>query len=626
METSYTTIHKQSAGDAENTNKPPAKIRQSKTFRDIAKRQKRAFDQDLSNRDRAYSFLRERNIIEFVSDSQAMYNNYKRKPEWKETWQSNISDINPHAKLMGLVASTMASRRQTFYRPRRSRDMVSKIKASIFQSIKDYIDHSERNVDIDDMMALLLAMRDGTTHAFLGFKDKGYEKCIDFKFLSIADVVPGNIREFEIRDQNRLHIRSVQQIDRFRQAHQKGPFVDIDKVMPAKYLQDNYKTYFDISGDVTGDRVEKIITFDPTNNEFTIQANGTVITKPGTKLTDIQEDRRIPILKTVFEIFDPKFYYGRSLMDLMKDSYDGVNFLFDSIFDRTLLSNMRPIIVGGPNDLADDFWTPGGTKQVMDVTQVKELGFDGVDMNAFRVLRELQDRNVLASIDNPQLGVASGRKTATEVERAEQAQRIKTALQNVLFGEWQLNKARLMARIIHREYLKNDRFEPFVIENTKLSDGTMGTRIIEVTNELPKRTAFGFAPQLAQQAALSTEPVELLKVTEKEMKDFEIDVSIELEPPTSPLIRNARIRDYVNARLPIALQRPDLLNAESLLQQEADATDGVDWDTVKGEKPQQNPEQQLMEQLAQGQGQGGPALPSLQTLQQGMAGPPTSPL
>ena len=604
MSQGYQTINSPQVAlkDAEKKT-PPAAKRQSQQFKAVADSVFNKFEQMRINRDRGYSYFRERNIVEYVSDSQERFNNYKRKPDWKEPWQANISDITTHSKLMAMAAVLVANRLVPKYYPRFSRNLFATVKASIYQSIAEYITTVENNGEIDDMFITMLSMRDGTCQQFLGYQENEYYKGIDARFIPVEEGYPGDMKKFDTKDQPRFIWRVTQQYDVFKANHQGSNFIDVNKVSRAGTIYGQYDSFFNITRDLSEDQVEKLILWDKVHNEFAIVANGILITKPGMKLTDVNKDREIPVIKWVSEAYDPHFYYGRSVPDLMKDNQDAIDFLFNAMFDKEILAVMRPVLVGGVNDLLDDFWSPGAIKKVMDVTQVKELNIQGADLNAFRILKELQDRNVFASIDPSAQGISLGRgKTATEVERVNQAQRLKTIMSNILLGDGQIRKHRLLKRIIKEKYLKNNKFEPFIVENTGLSNGKTGTRSIEITDEIPEKTQFGFSPQLFAENAMIPGESEVIKMSEKEFENFEVDIKIDLDVPMSRPAQKAAVRDYVATKLPVAFQRPDLLNPLALLKKEAEVTDGIDWNEIRGE-------QESNQNLPTAEGEG--ALPTL---------------
>jgi len=563
---------------------------QDKTSRDIVARIRSRFETFRTDRDNIHPQFRRRTLLEYVDDSNQRFNNYRLKPDWKEEWQANISDISTHSKLMAINAQMMANRRTVTFSPRFSKNLFAKIFASIYENIYYYIDTVERNGEIDDMLALMKAQRDGTILQLESYEDSETKKGVDVRLIPIVEAFPGNIREFNMMRQTEFIWRPLMRYEDFMAAH-KG-WRDVKLVKRAGNLQPFEKEFFDVSQNLSSDQVEKIIYWNTIDDEFAIVANGVLITEPGLKLSSIlkvkKADLRIPIAKGVYEPYDNNFFYGRSLPDLMRDNQDAIDFLFNAMFDKEMLAVMRPLLVGGVNDLTEDVWFPGAIRNVMDVDQIKELGFEGPDMNSFRILKELQDRQNFISVDPTAQGVAPGQRTATEVMRATEAQQLKNSLFNILYGDFQKQKAELRTLTIRNHYIKNDKFKPFIVDNVKLTDGRLGSRNIEITSKLPPRDRFGFSPQLATENAFINEPSEIIKVSEKTLKDFQLEIRIDLEPAITRPIQKAFIRDYVNQNLQVALARPDLINAEALLKKAAEITPGVDWDEVKGNQQQQS--------------------------------------
>ena len=591
--------------------KPPSSKRQSTRLKGYADRAVAKFQTARFEKDKTYSVMRDRNWVDIVTDSKALFHNYRKKPDWKDEWQANISDITTHSKIMALVAIQVANRMMPTFVARRGRDVESEVYASIYNSIADYINNTERNAQMDYMFTSMLGMRDGTALKFIGFQDSDHYTGLDVRFMNIDEAFPGSMKEFNQEKQPRFIWRVVQPFDEFTSTHTGSKWIDVDKVCPAGEIYGKWRDFFNISEDLPKNMVEKLIIWDKIYNEFVVVANNILISKPGTKLSDIQRDKMIPVVKYASEAYDPGVYPGRPVPDLMRDNQEGIDFLFNSMYDTTLLSTMKPTLVGGVNDLAEDYWYPAALKQVADVNQVKQLDFDGVDLNAFRILKELQDRNVFVSVDPSQQGVAMGNRTATEVERANQAQRLKTALLSLMVGDSQLYEFRLLCRLIKDKYIDNEKFRPFIIEHTKLLSDDNGTRIVDFTDQLPPTDQFGYSPKLAVENAKIKGPSEIIKASAKKVREFEVDVKIDFDNPPNRLLERAGIRDYVNTKLPIALQRPDLLDAAALLEEEARATPGLNWEKVRGKKNNQP--------MGMGAGQDG-ALPRLSNL--GAGAPP----
>jgi hypothetical protein len=556
------------------------------------------FDKWRSARNRTFSFFRERTIYEYINDCNARFNNYKEKPAWKEEWQSNTSDITIHSKLMAIVAGTVVSRMKANYEPRIARDLFSKIKAKILKSIYDYIDTCERNGDLDDLFMALRAARDGTVIGFEGYKKTKLYDGIDSQIIPLEDFYPSDLKKFEMKDQLKCCWRTVMNYDDFKEGYEN--WYQSDKVVPMYKIGNEERTLFNISVDIAENEVEIIRYFDKLNNEFYATANSILIINPDgkqNKLSNRRKDGELGFWKTVYEPFDDKFFYGRALVDVMKDNQDAIDLIFDAMFDKEILAVLRPILVGGINELADDYLYPGKVSVVSDVQQIKEAPISSPDLVAFRILQELQLRQNFVSVGSAQAGLATGRKTATEVERAEEASRKVLSLFNVLLADGIRQKAYLRAGTIIQFYLKKKELEPLILESQKLLSGKNGTRIIRVKNELTPSNQLGYSKELEKENALIPEESEIIEISPDFFNDFKYKVSITTPSTTemSPALQKAYDREFAS----MALNMPDVFNRKAVAKRLAESMN-QEWDEIKQEEGQQDGQDGQMPELNQG--------------------------
>ena len=549
--------------------------------KEIAQHVWERFDRFRNDRNQSFHYFGNKTLLDYVSDSNALFNNYRLKPEWKEEWQANISDPTTHSKLMAIAAQLILSREMPRFGPRFDFDFYSKIKADLYKDIYDWtetagIDEGARDGLIDDLFALIRAMRDGTVIAFEGYKKTRVFDGIDFQFVPLDDFYPGNIMKFHIEDQIECVWRSVMLESDFTERYPSSKWMDVNKVKTKGNITSEGLSFFNISQDLSQDEVEVLRYFNREADEFFVVANGILITPPDSKLSTRRKDKdkKPGFIKTVYEAYDDHFFYGRSLPNVQKDTQEAIDFLFNAMFDKEILSVMRPILLGQNNDLTEDYWYPGATAYVNDVMQVKELGFEGPDINAFRMLKELKDRQNLV-LDPTQQGIALGARTATEVTEAAQAAQRIYALFNVMINSFRLQKARLRIGTIQQYLLHNKKFTPFLIHNTRLSSGKQGLRKIKITERISPRDEFGYSPVLAAENALIEGESEIVEIAASELENFSIKIKIDMLP------ESRFIRAYKKERfMAVALQRPDLYDQKTVGDMFAEEM-GIEPDKVR---------------------------------------------
>jgi len=491
------------------------------------------FDKLRYVRDRSWAYFRERTLIDYMNDNNMLFNNYRVKPDFKDEWQANVSDITTHSKIIAVAAQTVAARLRAEYTARFDISPLANYKSSLIQDFDMYINNTERNGDIDALAVTIKALREGTVIGYLDYKNTTTSNKTDFQIVPLDDYYPGNIREFDMNEQTYAVWRTVMSESVFKEFYTaKGGWEDIDLVESKGNVNSVNKSFFDISLDVREDQVEVIREFDIEKNTFKVTANRVLITPLDSTMTGrfSSGKDRLPFMKTVYEMYDDRFFYGRALADIMYDNQQAIDYMFNNVFDRATISLLKPIFVGAVNnEIDEDFWYPGKQISVRDASQVQEMNIDSPDLASFRILQELQNRQNVGGGDPTLGGVAPGRRTKFEVEAAgENAQKI-TSLFSIMMKDWEIQKARLLKNVIFKHYIKENKFKPFIIKNARLMKGKTGTKIVRFTETPAEADVFGFSPKLALESAIASiggEKKNIIEVKPSVFKNFEIDVKI----------------------------------------------------------------------------------------------------
>ena len=495
---------------------------QGKEDQEIADNIWKQFDKFRNNRNLKFNYFRGKDIYEYINTGNAAFNNYKIKPSWKDEWQSNLSDITTHAKVMAIIAQVATSNLAPEFYSRFGVDVYSEIKAGFIQDLYHFTDTSIRNGQIDLLFTALRAAREGTVIGFEGWKKTRIYEGNDVQFVALEDFYPGDMKKFRIQDQLKCVWRTVISKDDFDEGY--STWYQFSKVRTRGAIGNEERSFFNISSDITEDQVEILRYFDLLNDEYSITANGILITKAPSKLSTRFKGNKLPFWKAVYEPYDDNFFYGRSLPDLLSDNQEGIDFLFNSIFDKEILSVLKPILVGGVNQLMSDYWTPGKQIQVSNVDQIKEMPVDPPDLTAFRVLQELQNRSYTVSVDQVSSGVALGRKTATEIERSQEAAKKIYTLFSMSLKDAEQQKGELRGKIIQQYMIKSPKYKNLILRNVKLRDGKFGTKLLDIKNnqeELTPKNQYGFSPKLAMKNTTIMENSEIWEFTIDEMENFE---------------------------------------------------------------------------------------------------------
>lgn len=564
--------------EKEEKKEEPKEI-QSKEDQEISNRVFNFFQKIRDNRNSVFQNFRGRTPIEYWDDSNKLFNNFKEFPNWKESWQSNFSDTTLHSKVLAVAAQAVASRNKAVFKSKFRRDIFAIFLAGLFQDIYNHIDSVERNGELDLMIDVIGCAREGTRYGFEGYKKTKNFEGIDARNIPLEEMYLGNMTKVFVRDQLECIWRSVISKDEFDKNFHN--WYQREKVKTVGELRNETISFFNISNDITEDKIELLRYFDILDDEFYITANGINITKSPSKLSDRRNDGNLGFWDMHFEIFD-NFAYGRSLPDLMEDSQEGIDVLFNNLFDRELLSTLRPIFAGAVNNEFDGYLYPGMVSKVQDVDQIKELKLDGANVTAFKILETLQQRQHFVSVDEVSQGMARGNKTATEVERAQEAALRIGSLFNIMIKDAIRQKAILRGATISKFYLNRKSFEPFVIENVKLFSGKIGTRVIRFNNKskLSPGNKFGYSRKLELENMLIDGDSEIIEAAPEELKNFKflVDVTAPTVVEMSPALQRAYNLQWVNGA-----RNNQQYNQEMVEKIHTEAM-GQDWELVKAKE------------------------------------------
>lgn len=501
-----------------------------------------------------------RTLLDVIDYCNNLVDGYKNKAAYKEEWQANISDITLHSKLMAVAANMVGQKYTVEYKPRFSADYESQFKSAIMDDVAHYIYTQERNGHMDQLFSVLKSLREPVCIKYVGYQNTEFIKGVDIQFVKTEEFYPERINTFFMNEIKRCVWRRVYTYWNWKSARSGPGWVDIDKVKDAGKVRADDSSFFDVSSDLYDYQVEELMWFDEEENQFLISANNILITPIDTKLSMVSPSDKLPFTKTGFEPLDPGFFYYRPLALTMGPTQEAIDYLFNAMFDKQLLDVMRPILVGGINDMVDDYISPASFVEVADVKQIRELDVRPIDLTAFRVLKELQDRNTFASVDAVSQGkVSMSSPTATEVERVQEAAQRMFAMFNMQITDGLTQEYRLLGDIIVGKYFTNKDFKQFYIENSKLTNGKIGTKVVRFKsfNKLPARDQFGVSPQLQDEADKGYGPdTQIIEVDRNGFKDWEYKV----ESAVAPIVDSNKYlkKSLLNQKLIQMYQLPQL--------------------------------------------------------------------
>lgn len=482
-------------------------------------------DHMLDERKKGWKYFNDRNLKEYIDDSQLRLNGYvpTREEQGKESWQSNVFHPVTRNKFKAMLASVALDVPQVRITAQNEKSQRDHKRAKIIKNLVNFSysqDNKEENVFFEGWEAA----EKGTVIIYDGYlKAKAKRKVI-----TSFDTETGEIetKEEEIETDSQcfeqtvplmnfypydFHIFDVQKqpcivwLERKRKEdfeQEYGKYKNAKQVpdsVPLTQDSEENTFYTERWADRYSDEapIEVIKYYNKLNDEFIVIANGVIILNVPLLLG--KKKKWYPFAKTVFEPIAGDFFYGKSLPDILMGEQDVINALFNMALDKTYKSMGAILLIGNTNkddfDLEDQNTTIDTKIYVQDITQVREMPVSGVDQADLKMI-ELVSRGLdLSSVDSNQSGVPGRGVTAREVVIAnENAKKLKGIMYLFLTSLWiQKIKLRIMNIMVYypkpkvKEILGEsdkdnllDEYQSFSVDNAELEGGVKGTMGIEI--------------------------------------------------------------------------------------------------------------------------------------------------
>ncbi len=392
-------------------------------------------------------------------------------------------------------------------------------------------------------------------------------------------------------------------------------------------LQESVPYYLDfISNDVTSGSVELIRYYDSMNDQYIMIANGIWLNPLGSS-EEVQPlpwaHKEQPFYSAINEPFGI-FFYGKSLPNKLSSMQDVLNVLENMMMDQSFLSIFTPIITAGFDGFEDDFIRPGrhssiDTGGVALQNAIMPLQFPtpgGWHQYILEYTRRIMEESSLDRTSSGQAGTGTDRTTALEIQVAAAGvasiltmvarylnaaikRKAKLRIKNVLQFGFQPSSTIIPGVLADQDTKKP--FATFSFANTQLSDGSRGTRILELyrneeslptPNEVTARAAITQAEQKRKVEITAISPDYIRNV------DFDIKLGLDTRREYSSMAEQGMLLQQIQVLAQVGGQR---VNLDEPLTKLA-ASMGLDPSKIIREQVPQ-PEQQ-------GQPKGIPGAPS----------------
>lgn len=536
------------------------------------------FRRSADDRNRNFQYFDGLNLIDYIDDSVRRFNTNYDERDYIEDWQARIHDPFTRNKVLAVLGKVNAVLPIAAFRGRGDEDVR---KGVILTSLYEYAEDVD-NYDELMLHILLEAIVKGTAIGYEGaiykkrkirnVKGTGDDISVTEE-TEISCKLPGSIVPLEEFYPSSVGIRSISMMPYcFRRyvtpfasfLQDWGEFDKSKLVRPQRrHAQDEMRPYYldYISSEVMEGDVEVIQFFDKDNDQYIILANGIWLNpiQQGESAENISplpfNHKDLPFWEIKFDFFGD-FFYGKSLPDRLKSMQDVLNVLTNMLLDQSFLTIFPPILTNGYDSIEEDYLRPGRRTPIDTQGLPINQAFAKLDLGTpsgwhqyiLEYTRRIMEEASIDSVSSGRAGVG-GRTTAEEIRTA--ADGVTSILG--IFGRmvnvgmkrkamlkaanilqfWTDSKTPMVRKILTDGGVEtfNDAFNTYKIDNTVLTTGKRGTKIIELYSDKSKMPN---KEQLTARAlvgeAEAGHKVEVMALPGDYIRDFQYDVRMVSNP------------------------------------------------------------------------------------------------
>ncbi len=607
----------------------------------------RRFRTSSDDRNRNFEYFDGLNLTQYINDSVRRFNtNYDERADI-EDWQARIHDPFTRNKVLAVLGKVNSVLPIASFKGRGDEDVR---KGVILTSLYEYAEDLD---EYDDLMVhiLLEAIVKGTAIGYEGIvrQDKVVRNVLgtgdDIKIEENREIItklPGVIVPLEEFYPSSVGIRTISKMPYcFRRyvvpyslfIEEWRPFDKSRYVVPMRrHAGEEARPYYldFISSEVQEGSVEIIQLYDKDNDNYAITANGIWLNPIKTKDGGEQisplpfNHKQLPFWDIKFDFFGD-FFYGKSLPDRLKSMQDVLNVLTNMLLDQSFLTIFPPLLTNGYDSIEEDYLRPGRRTPIDTQGLPISQAFQKLDLGTpsgwhqyiLEYTRKIMEESSIDSVSSGQAGVG-GRTTAQEIRVA--AEGVSSTLST--FGRmvnlgmkrkatlkaanilqfWTDPKNPIIKKVLGDGTVEafNKVFNTFKVNNTILTSGKRGTKVIELyadKAEMPTKKELQ-ARALVDTAAAGKN-IEVMALPGEYIRDFLFDVELvtnvkkELSQDIEKSLQLEKVRVYMSFF-------PNQVNVNELAAETAeimgdDPTKVLNADVINPPPPQpmrpgQNPE------------------------------------
>lgn len=543
------------------------------------------WSQDMRNR--AYEYFDGRTIIEYIEDSVRRFVTNIFEREGLEDWQARVHDPFTRNKVLAVLGKIVNVLPKATFQARGDDDVR---KASLLEDLYEY---SEDIDDYEEFMTnfLLEAIVKGTAIGYEGMEmhenkfrevkgiadkitvteDKQTEVKLFAELVPLEEFYPSHVGIRSIKDMDFCFWRHEISFNEFKTRWYNSGYERAKWVKPHAPLsqwREQRPFYLDyISTTVQPGNVEIVRYYDKINDTYVILANGVWLNPIGNNLDSNKPEERdelvspLPFNHKELPFFDIKYdfignwFYGKSLPDRLQSLQDVLNVLTNMLLDQSFLTIFPPLLTTGNDAIEDDYLRPGRRTPIDTQGLPVSEAYAKLDLGTpsgwhefiLNYTRQIMEE---ASSDQLQQGVAGvgGRTTATEIHTAASGVESMLGLFGQMINYGLRRKAMLRGKNILQfwtdpnsprvtgvlgengdEDLK-EAFNLFRIDNTTLSHGKRGTRILALfkgQEQMPDQQSLQVKG--AVKTALNGKHTEYMAINAQYLKNLDFNVKVAMD-------------------------------------------------------------------------------------------------
>ena len=348
-----------------------------------------------------------------------------------------------------------------------------------------------------------------------------------------------------------------------------------------------------ITTNIESNQVEIVRWYNRSKNRHIVMINGIIIYSGPNPF----KHGKYPFAKTIFEPFDPYFFWGAGFPNKIMGEQDLANTLFNMMADKTFASLLPTGISSDLDDwIEDETMEINKFRKVGDIDKWKMFEMPPVNQGEVAVLQQTMNfirENAGTYSGAQQYSPKGGKLTKQQIMMQQQEAQSKISIPAGFLEDFERDRTELRIKNIlqfysiprierittpNGKYVEKLQYRDIRVENTDLNDGKKGTRIIKLVadtlndKDAQTKTAHELAV-MEEKGNMNGEPTEALAIDVDTFHDFDYKVQI-VRGSTfkkNQLLDQSVRHDYADWRFSLAQ------NPQSPTYVPVDAQAIVDW-------------------------------------------------